>query len=127
MAYADKTFYEEVYGGTAIPAAEVAAALNTATHLIDQATRYRIRELGGWPEFTQRQIKMANCAEADHQYQFGDAEDMLSMTGSYTIGDVSVSKGGPRMGKSAVAEHYGLSKRAVLFLLPTGLLDRRLR
>lgn len=127
MAYADGTFYNAVYKGTAIPAADLTAALDKAAQTLNLATRNQIRELIRWPEFTQRQIKMANCAEADHQYQFGDAEDMLSMTGGYSIGDVSVSKGGPRTGKGAVAEHYGLSKRAVLFLLPTGLLDRRLR
>jgi hypothetical protein len=91
------------------------------------ATRHQIRELERWPDFTQNQIKLANCAEADHQYQFGDAEDMLDMAGGYSIGDVSVSKGGSKSGKGAVAEHFSLSKKATMFLLPTGLLDRRLR
>jgi hypothetical protein len=127
MAYADKTFYEQVYKGSAIPTAEIAAALEKAAQSIDMATRYQIRELERWPDFTQNQIKMANCAEADHQHQFGDAEDMLDMAGGYSIGDVSVSKGGAKSGKGAVADHYGLSKKAMLFLLPTGLLDRRLR
>jgi hypothetical protein len=127
MAYADKTFYQSTYKGSAIPTAEIAAALEKAAQSIDMATRYQIRELARWPEFTQRQIKMANCAEADHQYQFGDAEDMLDMAGGYSIGDVSVSKGGSKSGKGAVAEHFSLSKKAMMFLLPTGLLDRRLR
>lgn len=127
MAYADGTFYNAVYKGTAIPAADLTAALEKAAQTIDMATRYQIRELERWPDFTQNQIKMANCAEADHQYQFGDAEDMLDMAGGYSIGDVSVSGGGSRSGKGAVADHYGLSKKAMLFLLPTGLLDRRLR
>ena len=127
MAYADKTFYEQVYKGSAIPTAEIAAALEKAAQSIDMATRYQIRELERWPDFTQNQIKMANCAEADHQYQFGDAEDMLDMAGGYSIGDVSVSKGGSKSGKGAVAEHFSLSKKAMMFLLSTGLLDRRLR
>jgi len=127
MAYADGTFYNAVYRGTAIPAADLTAALDKAAQTLNLATRNQIRELIRWPEFTQTQIKMANCAEADHQYQFGDAEDMLDMAGGYTIGDVSVSGGGSRSGKGAVADHYGLSKKAMLFLLPTGLLDRRLR
>jgi hypothetical protein len=127
MAYADGTFYNAVYKGTAIPAAEIAAALEKAAQSIDMATRYQIRELERWPDFTQNQIKLANCAEADHQYQFGEASDMLDIAGGYTIGDVSVSGGGSRSGKGAVADHYGLSKKAMLFLLPTGLLDRRLR
>lgn len=127
MAYADGTFYNAVYKGTAIPAADLTAALDKAAQSIDMATRYQIRELERWPDFTQNQIKMANCAEADHQYQFGEASDMLDIAGGYTIGDVSVSGGGSRSGKGAVADHYGLSKKAMLFLLPTGLLDRRLR
>ena len=127
MAYADKTFYQTTYKGTAIPVADVEAALEKAAQSIDMATRYQIRELERWPDFTQNQIKMANCAEADHQHQFGDAEDMLDMAGGYSIGDVSVSKGGAKSGKGAVAEHFSLSKKAMMFLLPTGLLDRRLR
>ncbi len=127
MAYADGTFYNAVYKGTAIPAADLTAALEKAAQTIDMATRYQIRELERWPDFTQNQIKLANCAEADHQYQFGDAEDMLDMAGGYSIGDVSVSKGGSKSGKGAVAEHFSLSKKAMMFLLPTGLLDRRLR
>ena len=127
MAYADGTFYNAVYKGTAIPAADLTAALEKAAQTLNLATRNQIRELIRWPEFTQNQIKLANCAEADHQYQFGDAEDMLDMAGGYSIGDVSVSKGGAKSGKGAVAEHFSLSKKAMMFLLPTGLLDRRLR
>ena len=127
MAYADGTFYNAVYRGTAIPAADLTAALDKAAQTLNLATRNQIRELIRWPEFTQTQIKLANCAEADHQYQFGEASDMLDIAGGYTIGDVSVSGGGSRSGKGAVADHYGLSKKAMMFLLPTGLLDRRLR
>lgn len=127
MAYADRTFYNAVYKGTAIPAADLTAALDNAAQTLNLATRNQIRELIRWPEFTQTQIKLANCAEADHQYQFGEASDMLDIAGGYAIGDVSVSGGGSRSGKGAVADHYGLSKKAMLFLLPTGLLDRRLR
>ena len=127
MAYADRTFYNAVYKGTAIPAADLTAALDNAAQTLNLATRNQIRELIRWPEFTQTQIKLANCAEADHQFQFGEASDMLDIAGGYTIGDVSVSGGGSRSGKGAVADHYGLSKKAMLFLLPTGLLDRRLR
>lgn len=127
MAYADRTFYDAVYKGTAIPAADLTAALDEAAQTLNLATRNQIQELIRWPEFTQTQIKLANCAEADHQYQFGEASDMLDIAGGYTIGDVSVSGGGSRSGKGAVADHYGLSKKAMLFLLPTGLLDRRLR
>lgn len=131
-AYCDEAFYATEYKGTAIPAEALEQALQHATFRVDQATSYRIENIENWPEFTQRQIKLACCAQADSDYQTDEEKELsrfLDSVGGYSIGDVSVSGGGG--GKKADANplerHYGLSDAAIRFLMPTGLLDRRVR
>lgn len=133
-AYCDAEFYSNEYKGTAIPAEALDQALTHASFKVDQATRYRIGELTEWPEFSQRQIKLACCAQAEADYRTEGEQELLRFldtVGGYSIGDVSVSgKGGgsgTETGGSSLEEHYGLTMKALQFLMPTGLLDRRLR
>lgn len=125
--YADKTFYEDVYHGTAIPADERETALERSRWAIDAAVGFAIKDLTDLSEFAQRQVKLASCAQADHEFLFGDMTGTLDIIGGYTIGDVSVSPGGAKTGRAAWADHYQLGPDALNFLYPTGLLDRRLR
>lgn len=133
-AYCDEAFYSDEYKGTAIPAEALEQALTHASFKVDQATYYRIGELTDWPAFSQRQIKLACCAQAESDYQTDDERELdrfLGSVGGYTIGDVSVSGNGGGSGSKADAspleQHYGLSDAAIRFLIPTGLLDRRVR
>ncbi len=128
MAYCDAEYYKDTYGGQAIPDddLELEKALADASRAIDNATMYRIGELDDWPAFTQAQVKLATCAQADHAYKYGELESVSSAIGGYSIGDVSVA-GKADSGKSALEQHYKVCEGAISLLMPTGLLDRRLR
>ena len=126
MAYCDAEYYKDTYGGQAIPDDDLEKALADASRAIDNATMYRIGELDDWPAFTQAQVKLATCAQADHAYKYGELESVLSAIDGYSIGDVSVA-GKADSGKSALEQHYKVCESAISLLMPTGLLDRRLR
>ncbi len=125
-AYCDSGFYLDDYQGSVIPGAEVDTYLLHASRKIDQATSYRIGTFDEWPDFTQRQVKLAVCAQAEHDYQYGEIEGVTAALGGYSIGDVSVSMRSGGSG-NALSSHYKLNEIALAFLMPTGLLDRRLR
>ncbi|NCC68505.1 MAG: hypothetical protein EOM14_10010 [Clostridia bacterium] len=126
MAYADLEFYKTEFRGTAVPDSEIDAALEKASREVDAATRYRIQDLATWPAFTQKQVKLAVCATAEHAFGTGELESLLDVAGSYSIGDVSISaKGGADTGDDQLKAHFGLNSEALDLLMPTGLLDRR--
>ena len=130
MAYCDAEFYNGEYGGQVIPGDgfvdALGKALNDASRAVDYATMYRIGNLEDWSAFTQKQVKLAVCAQADHAYKYGELESVSSVIDGYSIGDVSVT-GKADGGKSALEQHYKLCEAAIRLLMPTGLLDRRLR
>lgn len=125
MSYTDYSFYVDTYGGELIPESDFDSALSKAARSVNYACGYRIGDIAEQPEFTQRQIQLAVCAQADYAYQYGEISTFLSSVGGYSIGDVSVSGGAGNL--SAMARHYGISDEAIGLLMPTGLLDRRLR
>ena len=126
VAYCDSEFYLNDYKGLTMSATtdEIDKQLLHASRKVDRATSYRIVELESLPAFSQKQVKLAVCAQADHDYQYGDLEDVAAALGGYTIGDVSVSGKG-NSGGNDLAGHYKLAKAAIDYLIPTGLLDRR--
>lgn len=126
MAYCDAEFYNGEYGGRAIPVDALDKALNDASRAVDYAAMYRIGNLEDWPAFTQKQVKLAVCAQADHAYKYGELESVSSAIDGYSIGDVSVA-GKADSGKSALEQHYKVCEGAISLLMPTGLMDRRLR
>ena len=127
MAYCDAEFYNSEYGGQVIPVEDVLGkALNDASRAVDYAVMHRIGNLEDWPVFTQKQVKLAVCTQADHTYKRGDAGESLSAISGYSIGDVSVTMKADE-GKSALEQHYKVCESAISLLMPTGLLDRRLR
>lgn len=126
-AYCDEEFYKGEYRGTTIPNNKIPESLMRAGFSLDRATHSGIKNIDDWPEFSQRQIKMAVCAQADHEYQFGELESITSALGGYSIGDVSVSGKSQGGAERVLEQHYQLSKAAIRYLMPTGLLDRRLR
>lgn len=124
-SYCNSEFYDEVYKGKAITAEALDDALLHASLSIAGACMYRIGDISKWPEFTQNQIRLATCVQADHDHKYGDMEEQLEVVGGYSIGDVSVSSKSGK--KSSLEEHYKITRKAIQYLMPTGLLDRRLR
>lgn len=126
MAYCDEDFYVNEFKGDVISdEAALDRELTRASRAVDRATKYRIGDLAEWPEFTQQQVKLAVCTQAEHSYQFGDMQSVTAALGGYSIGDVSVSA--KTETHSGLEKFYKLTSAAIEYLMPTGLLDRRLR
>lgn len=90
MSYASIEFYKNRYCGNSIPDDCLQKELDKASDAVDVITRMRIKKLGGinaLSEFTQRQVQMAVCCQADYLY----SKSSISGVSSYSIGDVSVS------------------------------------
>lgn len=119
-AYTDLTFYKGTYGGTVIPDADFPAAMIRGSRDLDRATSFKIETLSEWPLFSQNQIKLAVCAQADYDYQYGELAQVAQAVGSYSIGDISVSSS---QGAGSLTGS-GISGEAEAYLLPTGLLYR---
>ncbi|HEY5523232.1 MAG TPA: hypothetical protein VIK21_08580 [Desulfuromonadaceae bacterium] len=118
-AYADLTFYKDTYGGTVIPDVDFTAAMIRGSREVDRAASFKIGIID-WPEFTRNQIKLAACAQAEYDYQYGELAQAMNAVGSYSIGDISVSSS---QGAGLVTGS-GISVEAEAYLLPTGLLYR---
>lgn len=125
-SYANIDFYTTEYGGPEIPSDSLDRLLPKASWAIDRATQYKIQTLERMPQFTQRQVRLAACAEAAHLYSLEGDRGVLTELGGYSIGDVSVSISTEPKASDSLTEHYQLSDEAVGFLMPTGLLNRRL-
>ena len=119
-AYADLTFYKGTYGGTVIPDTEVPEYLIKGSRNVDRAVAFKIGTLTDWPEFSQTQIKLAACAQADYDYQYGELSQAMSVVGSYSVGDISVSSSQ----SAGSLTGSGISEEAEAYLWPTGLLYR---
>lgn len=125
--YVTEDFYLDSFMGTAVPADSLPRALREASRQVAAACQYAIGEtLDDWPEFTSEQIRLAVCEQAEHNALYGEAADALSVFGGYSIGDVSVSSATGGSADGLVA-HYKICRKAIEHLIPTGLLNRRLR
>lgn len=89
--YADKEYYENVYGGTLIDEEQIEKQLTTAGRQIDTLTYCRIRSTGfeNLTEFQKDQIRYANCLLADFIYE--NKDELESMLSSYGINGVSMT------------------------------------
>lgn len=128
MSYTTEQFYTEEYRGEAIPGELVDTFLRRASRAIDRAVMYRIIDIDYWPFFARRQIQLAVCSEADNIFHRDTDEGVMDVigVGSYSVGDVSVSmKQSDDKASDSLTGHYGLSEETIGFLMPTGLLDRR--
>ena len=119
-AYADLTFYKGTYGGTVIPDADFPARIIRGSLAIDRAVSFKIGTITDWPTFSQNQIKLAACAQADYDYQYGELSQAMNAVGSYSVGDISVSSSQ----SAGAVTGSGISGEAEAYLLPTGLLYR---
>lgn len=91
MAYADVTYYKDVYKGNAVPDELIARQLEKASDQIDSMTYNRIvaQSFNNLTEFQQGKIRKAVCAHADFMYQYGPYLDM-PLSG-YSAGSISLS------------------------------------
>lgn len=89
--YADKEYYENVYGGTLIDEEQIEKQLTTAGRQIDTLTYCRIRSTGfeNLTEFQKDQIWYVNCLIADFIYE--NKDELESMLSSYGINGVSMT------------------------------------
>lgn len=89
--YADKEYYENVYGGTLIDEEQIEKQLTTAGRQIDTLTYCRIRSTGfeNLTEFQKDQIRYVNCLLADFIYE--NKDELESMLSSYGINGVSMT------------------------------------
>lgn len=89
--YADKEYYENVYGGTLIDEEQIEKQLTTAGRQIDTLTYCRIRSTGfeNLTEFQKDQIRYVNCQLADFIYE--NKDELESMLSSYGINGVSMT------------------------------------
>lgn len=89
--YADKEYYENVYGGTLIDEEQIEKQLTTAGRQIDTLTYCRIRGTGfeNLTEFQKDQIRYVNCLLADFIYE--NKDELESMLSSYGINGVSMT------------------------------------
>lgn len=89
--YADKEYYENVYGGTLIDEEQIEKQLTTAGRQIDTLTYCRIRGMGfeNLTEFQKDQIRYVNCLLADFIYE--NKDELESMLASYGINGVSMT------------------------------------
>lgn len=116
-------FYLTEYGGTQLNNFE--RSINQAEYAVESATDYRIGDIEDLPSFSKRQVMLAVCAQASHNDKRSELDGLDGLVGSYSIGDVSISLEGQE--DDSLSKHYGLCSEAVSFLMPTGLLDRRIR
>lgn len=89
--YADKEYYENVYGGTLIDEEQIEKQLTTAGRQIDTLIYCRIRSTGfeNLTEFQKDQIRYVNCLLADFIYE--NKDELESMLSSYGINGVSMT------------------------------------
>lgn len=127
MSYADVDFYRTEFKGKSDDVTEIERCLHHASYKVDKAADYRIGDLESWPPFTIRQVKLATCAQAEHDAERGDLDALAGAVSGYTIGDVTLTGLKPENADDGILQHYGICRAAYDFLLPTGLLDRRRR
>ena len=89
--YADKEYYENVYGGALIGEEQIEKQLTTAGRQIDTLTYCRIRStrFENLTEFQKDQIRYVNCLLADFIYE--NKDELESMLSSYGINGVSMT------------------------------------
>ena len=91
--YVTVEYYQNIYGGNAIPGADLARVLQEASRHIDALTYNRIVGRGFFrlTEFQQEIIREAVCRQADFEYE--NADEINSILASYSINGVSVQFG----------------------------------
>ena len=122
MAYIDKDYYINVYGGT--ESDECERLLERASSVVDRITGYRIRHIGfdKLSEFEREQVMLAAASQADHIEKNGGINSYDSAYAvQMTLGKFSY------MNASGVSEknRHSISEESISALEAAGLLCRR--
>ena len=91
--YADPKFYQEIYGGSAVPEDDLERALIQASRHVDSLTYNRIvgRGFSSLTPFQQEIIQEVVCRQADFECENADEIDTILQ--SYSINGVSAQFG----------------------------------
>ena len=124
--YVDNLYYTNTYGGS-ISANDLSKYLKLASEKIDEVTFNRIVRIGfdNLTDFQKEKVREAVCAQADYIHENGyDEEDMRGIS-SYSVLDISVTKGGNETITEAEKNH--MSSYAYDQIKKTGLTCRSYR
>ncbi len=93
VGYADKKYYKDVYGGSAIDESNIEKALRNASRHIDTLTYNRIvgRGINNLTEFQQDVVRESVCKLADFEYE--NDELISCVLQQYSINGVGMSFG----------------------------------
>lgn len=93
IPYANVSYYNNVYGGTAIPPEDIEKSLTKASRHIDSVTfnRLVVKGIVNMPEYTQDIVRQVCCEMADFEYE--NAELIQSVLKSYGINGVTMEFG----------------------------------
>lgn len=118
--YADATFYKETFLGSAVPEADLPAALTRGSELIDSLTYCRINRFGfaNLSGFRQNCIKLACCVLAEDVYSGGYLQPGPFLAAGFSLGDLSV----PANASQTLIDGIAVSGRAIVLLRQTGLM-----
>ncbi len=125
MTYADKSYYDETYGGEPVPDADFPSLLPRAAEIVEEMTMYRLSgpSFSAMPEEMKERIRKAVCAQVEYLDANGGAEaDTGADIRSASLGKYSYSRAGG--GGEAGSSGSPYAPRALRFLYPTGLLYR---
>lgn len=111
-------FYKNVYNGKK---KEEDIDLGTAALEVYLATFSRAKK-GRLTPFQMQMVQLAICAQADHNVNSAEVEELGDNVASYEIGDVKISFNAES--DSAITSQYVICKKARKYLLPTNLLNR---
>lgn len=96
MPYIDYAYYSEQYMGEPVDAADFPRYLRRAEEIIDNLTRYSVKEQGldVFDDFTRDQIKTATAAQVEYYAIKGlEVATDGELPDSFTVGKVSVTSG----------------------------------
>ena len=129
MPYIDQSYYEQLYGPTAMTDEEFSVMAARASDIIDSITQYRIVQCGGisaLPPLLQELVKKATAAQALYSTQNGLETVLTGESGQgFTVGKVHVDgqKATGSAGGNTAAQSM-VSPLALTLLEQTGLMRR---
>lgn len=117
--YVTKDYYTDEYAGIEINADKLNNFIKRAERDIDRLARFRIVEFDSMPEWKQKAIKNAVCAQVEFIAENGETASSISSSGgSFSIGSYSESSGN----SNEIAKTQLYADSVYDYLFPTGLM-----
>jgi len=124
MGYITPEYYQDIYQG-ADAGDDLEKYIERASDIIDQATNYQIKDLQSLPEFIREQVMKAVAAQVEYfVLNSGDEAINAGMADvvNVGIGRFNYSVGHIQGKPTEPKEAQRISKAALAYLAPTGLL-----